>query len=217
MGTPRHAAFTLVELIAGTAILGILIAVSIPAIGHLRSSADMTSCMNHLRQIGQMVHTAAADNDGRIPNIRSDDGGGMQLVVLTSEGPAGSGEEDKDAPTLAEFVQSHGGTADLLICPAEKRRHRVSTPSYRWLSIYGNSLIGAPMIAGVIPSPASEAPLVLESGRDGIGLHTISGVPSANALMVDGSVKKLPLEGDRFPMQGSSGGFAMPLSGGLRE
>lgn len=186
MGVSRDAAFTLVELIVGIAILGILIAISIPAIGHLQASADMTGCMNNLRQIGQIVQTVAADSDGRIPLIRNDEFTGDMSVV--------AGTEYKEASTLVKFLEAYGGTADLLICPAEKRRHHTSKPNYQWMPIYGKSLISAPKIDGMISLPASDAPLVVESAMVGEGAepHTSSGVPAANSLMADGSVKTNP-------------------------
>lgn len=193
MDVSRSAAFTLIELSVVIAILAILVAIAIPAMSYLRSSADQTSCTNNLRQIGLIVHNAVADNDSRIPELSAD-----------------SGQNDKDA--LVEFIKANGGTDDLLICPAEKRLHRVSTSSYFWLSFFANSPIGTPGFHG-ISVPASQAPLILENWADNALPHASKGSSSSagNVLMADGSVKKLPLDGDRFKMEGGAGGFSLSL------
>jgi prepilin-type N-terminal cleavage/methylation domain-containing protein/prepilin-type processing-associated H-X9-DG protein len=197
MNASRHAAFTLVELSAVIVILGILIAVSIPALGYLRSSADRTGCINNLRQIGLIVHNAAADNDGRIPNVSTD-----------------SNPNESGKVFLAEFIKANGGPPDLLVCPTEKRLHQVSTSSYFWLSFFGNSPLGTPAARGV-SVPASQAPLVLENWGNGALPHASKGALSSagNVLMADGSVKKLPLDGDRLKMEGRGGGFSLSLPG----
>jgi prepilin-type N-terminal cleavage/methylation domain-containing protein/prepilin-type processing-associated H-X9-DG protein len=56
----RRSAFTLVELLVVITIIGLLIALALPALNMARTSARSTSCKNNLRELGIGMHAFAA-------------------------------------------------------------------------------------------------------------------------------------------------------------
>ncbi len=63
-------AFTLIELLAVVAIIGILSALIFPSLSGARSSADTAKCTSNLRLMGLAFKSYAQDNDGYYPAPR---------------------------------------------------------------------------------------------------------------------------------------------------
>jgi prepilin-type N-terminal cleavage/methylation domain-containing protein len=64
---PTHHAFTLVELLVVISIIGVLVALLLPAIGAAKESARRSLCQQNLRQFVTGAYNYAAEYSGRLP------------------------------------------------------------------------------------------------------------------------------------------------------
>ena len=60
-------AFTIIELLAVVAVIGLLAALLLPAINRGLHQGRTSSCLNNLKQIGSIMLLYASDNEGRMP------------------------------------------------------------------------------------------------------------------------------------------------------
>lgn len=66
--TPGKFAFTLIELLVVVAVLGVLLALLLPAVSRARASARSAVCRNQLHQISLELQLYAHDQKGRYPH-----------------------------------------------------------------------------------------------------------------------------------------------------
>ena len=65
----NRSAFSLVELLAAIAMIAVLAAVGVPAMGGALDSSQRSKCASHMRSIGAGIHLYAAEHDGKLPSI----------------------------------------------------------------------------------------------------------------------------------------------------
>jgi len=65
----NRSAFSLVELLAAIAMIAVLAAVGVPAMGGALDSSQRSKCASHMKSIGAGIHLYAAENNGRLPSI----------------------------------------------------------------------------------------------------------------------------------------------------
>lgn len=114
-------AFTLVELLAVLAILGLLAGMVTPAIQRVRAKAENTVCVSNLRQIGTAVWLYVPENGNRFPSINNPWG----EPIFT------------DGLTMREALGPYGINEKVLACPADLRSpdssYRRHTNSYEYV------------------------------------------------------------------------------------
>ncbi len=113
--------FSLIELVVVIAIIGLLLAISIPAIGQARATARNTECKNHLRQIG----TALQNHHSQFGCFPKDGdkgwGYGVFLLPQLEQAPLYS-QINPLSSKLTDTASAQSGTTDTILpvfrCPS---------------------------------------------------------------------------------------------------
>jgi prepilin-type N-terminal cleavage/methylation domain-containing protein/prepilin-type processing-associated H-X9-DG protein len=64
---PSHSGFTLIELLVVLTIIGVLVAMVLPALGRAKGKARNTVCLSQLRQLGIATRLYADDSNSHMP------------------------------------------------------------------------------------------------------------------------------------------------------
>jgi len=112
----RSGGFTLAELGVVLAVLGLLAAISIPAVAAAMDRSREARCLSNLRQIGLAVQAYASDHDQNLPDLA-----------------AGRSSRSEAVPVMDEVLLPYAGSAEVFRCPADSRRlHESTGTSYFW-------------------------------------------------------------------------------------
>ena len=203
--------FTLVELLVTIAILGVLSALLLPALGRAKEKARATSCLNNMHQMGLAVYMYIMDNDDRFPS---------SSCVFSF---------NSVSSWWLNSLQPYASTRLLFRCPSDQATDFVdwSNPPplsqlylHRWASFATNGQMeSCPVIRlGSIPCPSGvvyvaelseeavgsdhlrpEVWASLEDVRKAIAWERHSQQP--NFLFADGHVEFLTLEETWYPRE----------------
>lgn len=137
--------FTLVELLAAIAIIGVLAAIVLPVAGRMRESANQAKCVSNLRTLSAALLLAAGENNGILP-----------MAIDQSQPQDQRNWMNKIAATVGPWSPSTLGNgvpnSSVFNCPATKRkgigRWPATAPCYGVnLSIMGTLYVGG----GTVP------------------------------------------------------------------
>ena len=110
----RRAAFTVIELLVVIGIVGVLLAILLPAVEHARHKAYIDKCASNLRQIGLAVSMYENENHGQWPRTAYD--------PATAQTPVkGTGTTAADPFTPGSTVQPNDLTAGLFLLMRTQR------------------------------------------------------------------------------------------------
>ena len=174
-------AFTLLELLVVIVILGIIVALLLPALGKVREGARRAHCANNLRQHGIAWYLYLDDHDERFPRygIAPRDGG---VTGFSFGGKKGSiaphsndsyGAEYRVLNRYLDIYDESSSNLELFHCPGDRKPNTgsgdVNNFDYAGNSYYANSRI---FMFGTFADPRSRSLSTITSHRNKVFLET---------------------------------------------
>ena len=115
----KYGAFTLIELLAVTAIIGVLAALLLTAIAKAPHRARLLACSSNLRQMGLAFHVFAHEHGGRFPqSVPLAEGGALEW----NRSSPGYASVYVINPQVFRAMSNELGSVRILVCPSAPQR-----------------------------------------------------------------------------------------------
>jgi prepilin-type N-terminal cleavage/methylation domain-containing protein len=103
----KKKAFTLIELLVVVAIIALLIAILLPALGRAREMGRRAQCGSNIRQIGLGLNTYAQENGERLPSVPSIARNSQTAICGTGTDSTGAALTQSDWRRLAQAATTN--------------------------------------------------------------------------------------------------------------
>ncbi len=209
MQMKRRKGFTLLELTAVIAVIGVLAAILLPALARTREAGRRTSCLSNLTELNMALQMYASEHKRQLPwsgngdvrclnRIRNDYLSDVALFICPSD--ATSGELKKQ---WEEFLKN--------AAKGDRTPPRFKFTSYVYIGWYAS----APIVVPPAEAPLPKIPMLWDmaaKGNQGTNFNHVPG--GSNVVWMDGSAEFVPLirfHADNLPSD--PGGVALSDTG----
>lgn len=107
-------AFSLIELLVSVSIIGLLMAIMLPALKQSLIQARSTVCMHNLRSLDQVLQMYRLENQGWLPSIASDSTPGQ---AGRSEGRSKNKDSKRPETWFSRLAPRYLNSLGVLLCP----------------------------------------------------------------------------------------------------
>lgn len=170
----RKEAFTLVELLVVLAVIGVLVALLLPALVGAKEGTKSTACLNNLHQMGIGLQLYVQENQNLLPVMQN---------VGTNGPPPTNGP-----PLNVVLLPFVGGNSNIFRCPSDNENlFALTGTSYYWNNVLNGQDADRLTILN-LPYPQNQIPVISDKDK----FHIARGSARAiNYLYADGHIKNL--------------------------
>jgi len=190
--------FTLIEILAVIAIMGVLAALLVPVVGRMRESANQAKCVSNLRTLSAALLLAAGENNGILPlaldqSLPQDQRNWMNKISATV------------GPWSTSVASGGQPNSSIFNCPTTKRKGAGTWPATSPCYGVNTSVMGIVYVGGG-PSPSSSRSLAALDRLSTLGLIGDAGGPTG---IMDGDFR---MNASAFVVSGFPAGMsALPF------